>query len=234
VSDNNTAPDLLPVLSRGRHRNASKGACFMELASFLAGEKWSDHPRCTHPLLGTLARAVNDQTSDAARGRLAGLIPEVIGLTSDDLRVDASIALGCAQAALPVASIESQRVMAVSVLTAEGVLARLQGRSVGDFSERTRAALAAAPDAARWAQQFSREVGASFKGFRRYGAPSTVRCAVQAVAEACVPDIDGRLRSMLETAIRDSAAVIDRNVTVVQPGPEAWQGLATGGRRPTR
>jgi hypothetical protein len=227
-------PDFVPILSRGRHRRPSKGACFMELASFLAGEKWSDHPRCTHPLLGTLARAVNDQTSDAARGRLAGLIPEVIGLTSDDLRVDATIALGCAQAALPVASIESQRVMAVSVLTAEGVLARLEGRSVGDFSARTRLALAAAPDASRWAQQFSREVGASFKGFRRYGAPSTVRCAVQAVAEACVPDIDGRLRGMLETAIRDASAIIGREQAVVQPGPEVWQGLSAGGRRPVR
>jgi hypothetical protein len=227
-------PDFVPILSRGRHRRPSKGACFMELASFLAGEKWSDHPRCTHPLLGTLARAVNDQTSDPARGRLAGLIPEVIGLTSDDLRVDAAIALGAAQAALPVASIESQRVMAVSVLTAEGVLARLEGRSVGDFSARTRLALAAAPDASRWAQQFSREVGASFKGFRRYGAPSTVRCAVQAVAEACVPDIDGRLRGMLETAIRDTSAIIGRDQAVAQPGPEVWQGLATGGRRTAR
>ena len=44
-------PDLLPVLSRGKHRNPRKGACFMELASYLAGERWSDHPACTHPLL---------------------------------------------------------------------------------------------------------------------------------------------------------------------------------------
>lgn len=227
-------PDFVPILSRGRHRKPSKGACFMELASFLAGEKWSDHPRCTHALLGTLARAVNDQTSDAARGRLAGLIPEVIGLTGDDLRVDATIALVCAQAALPVASIESQRVMAVSLLTAEGVLARLEGRPAGDFSPRTREALAAAPDAARWAQQFSREIGASFKGFRRYGAPSTVRCAVQAVAEACVPDIDDRLHDMLETAIRDTSALVGHTVTAPPPGPEVWQGLAAGGRRSAR
>ncbi|MEJ7744096.1 MAG: hypothetical protein WKF73_17085 [Nocardioidaceae bacterium] len=42
-------PDVVPVLSRGKHRNPRKGACFMEFASFLAGERWSDHPRCTHP-----------------------------------------------------------------------------------------------------------------------------------------------------------------------------------------
>ena len=42
-------PDLLPVLSRGKHRTPRKGACFMELASFLAGERWSDHPELHAP-----------------------------------------------------------------------------------------------------------------------------------------------------------------------------------------
>ena len=53
-------PDMLPVLSRGKHRNPRKGACFMELASYLAGERWSDHPACTHPLLAAIARLVNE------------------------------------------------------------------------------------------------------------------------------------------------------------------------------
>ena len=64
-------PDLMPVLSRGKHRSARKGACFMELASFLAGERWSDHPQCTHPLLASVARMVNDATSDDARARVS-------------------------------------------------------------------------------------------------------------------------------------------------------------------
>src|SRR5438045_9530973 len=93
-------PASLPLLSRGKHRNPRKGACFMELASVLAGERWSDHPACTHPLLAALARHVNDHTSDAGRERLAGLIPSVIGLTSDDPRVDARIALRCPITAL--------------------------------------------------------------------------------------------------------------------------------------
>ena len=59
--------DILPMLGRGKHRNPKKGACFMELASFLAGEKWSDHPACTHPLIAMLARAVNDLTADHSR-----------------------------------------------------------------------------------------------------------------------------------------------------------------------
>ena len=71
-------PELVPVLSRGKHRNARRGACFMEMASFLAGERWSDHPSCTHPLLAGLARLVNDTVSDPWRPRLIPLIPSVI------------------------------------------------------------------------------------------------------------------------------------------------------------
>src|SRR5215211_5029994 len=42
-------PELMPQLSPGGHRSPRKGACFMELASYLAGERWSDPPGCTHP-----------------------------------------------------------------------------------------------------------------------------------------------------------------------------------------
>jgi len=59
-------PELVPVLSRGKHRNPRKGACFMEMASYLAGEPWSDHPACTHPLLAAMARGVNDLLDDDA------------------------------------------------------------------------------------------------------------------------------------------------------------------------
>ena len=64
----------------------------MELASYLAGERWSDDPACTHPLLAALARDVNDCTSHAGRAPLVPLIPSVIGLASEDLHIDARIA----------------------------------------------------------------------------------------------------------------------------------------------
>src|SRR5215211_5451438 len=87
-------PALLPTLSRGQHRSPRKGACFMEFASLLAGERWRDHPACIHPLLAAVARHVNDHTSDAGRQRLAELVPSVIGLTGEDLHMDAQIAPG--------------------------------------------------------------------------------------------------------------------------------------------
>ena len=99
-----TSPEIMPVLSRGKHRNPRRGACFMEYASFLAGERWSDHPGCTHPAVASLARLVNDWTSGAERGRLTTLIPSVIGLTGDDERVPLLVATQAATAALPIAS----------------------------------------------------------------------------------------------------------------------------------
>jgi hypothetical protein len=75
LSNDSQLPALLPTLFRGKHRTPRAGACFMEFASLLACERWSDHPACTHPLLATVARDVNDHTSDAGRSRLADLIP---------------------------------------------------------------------------------------------------------------------------------------------------------------
>ena len=201
-------PELVPVLSRGRHRNPRKGACFMEMVSFLAGERWSDHPACTHPLLASLARLVNDHTSDAARGRLIDLIPSTIGLVSDDPHVDAAIALRCATTALPVASAERQRALAVSVLAAERVLADLDGRPVQSRGESSREALAQVPHAAEWAERFYEQVKAAPHDFRRRGAPSIVRHAVVGIAEACVPDPDLMLHDLLAAAIEDCAARI--------------------------
>ncbi|WP_370019701.1 hypothetical protein [Planotetraspora sp. GP83] len=198
----------MPVLSRGKHRNSSKGACFMEFASYLAGERWSDHPSCTHPLLAGLARLVNDHTSDAARPRLAELIPSVIGLTGDDPRLDARIALRCATMALPVVAHERQLAMAVSILSAEHVLAELEGRPPGSLEDRSRRALEQVPDATRWAYAFRRGVRISAKGFRRYAAPNAVQLAVRGIAQACVADPDPLLRDLLAETIADCSALV--------------------------
>ncbi len=203
-------PALLPLLAAGKHRRPGKGACFMELASYLAGERWSDHPRCTHPLLASLARSVNDLTSDRGRSRLAQLIPSVIGMAGEDLRIDATVALRAACTALPVASAERQRVLAVAVLSADRRLADLDGRSPANLLASSRAALESAPEAERWARHFSREIGVSARGFRRHSAPNIVRCAALAVADACIGDPDGVLRDMLAGAIEDCNALLGR------------------------
>jgi hypothetical protein len=235
--DDLQVPDQLPVLSRGKHRSPRKGACFMEFASYLAGERWSDDPACTHPLLAAVARNVNDFTSDEARPRLAVLIPSVIGLTSDDLHVDARIALRCSQLALPVVAAERQRVMAVSILACERVLSELDGRPADSLGEGSRAALEQAPRAAEWARKFTREVGSSTSGFRKHAAPSIVSYAVEGIARAAIPEPDAMLRELLVEAIGECAAAVRGDTTRPIPvDSERWDagcrtfGSTTGGK----
>ena len=216
-------PDLVPTLTRGKHRNPRKGACFMELASYLAGERWTDHPRCTHPLLGDLARLVNDHTSDAGRGHLVELVPAVVGLTSDDPHVDVQIMLRAATAALPVVAAERQRTMAVAVLAGERALNELDGRPQGSLDKRSREVLAQVPDATRWARDFAGSLGpTTLRSIQRHGAPNTVRHAVIGIAHACVSDPDARLRDLLRGAIDDCAQWAALSP---QPTPTgAWSG----------
>ena len=215
-------PELVPVLSRGKHRSPRRGACFMELASYLAGERWSDHPACTHPLLAALARHVNDCTTDANRPQLAGLIPAVIGLTSDDPRLDIQLTLRAAAEALPIAAADRQRVMAVAVLTCQRLLAELAGRPLsGPLLERGERALDHAPYAAAWARRYTGGNAIPVRAFRRHAAPSAVRYAVDGIARACVPDPDARLHALLAAAIDDTRDLLRPEPTPA-PDPQAW------------
>ena len=203
------SPALLPLLSRGKHRNPRKGACFMELASVLAGQRWSDHPSCTHPLLAAVARHVNDCMTDAGRQRLAVMIPSVIGLTSHDPRADARIALRCATIALPVVSADRQCALAVGILTANRVLSELDGRSPGTIEEHSARALDEVPLARQWAEGFASTLTTTLESFRRRSAPSIAACAVVGISEACIPDPDSLLHDVLAGAIDDLRALTE-------------------------
>jgi hypothetical protein len=188
----------------------------MELASYLAGERWSAHPACTHPLLAALARDVNDHVPDPARARLAELVPSVIGLTGDDLHLDARIALTCARTALPVVAAGRQQIMAVSVLACERVLAGLDGRPPDWLEERSRAALEQVPHAAQWARSFTarlfaRDAAISAEDLRQRSAPFTVHAAVEGIALAYIPRPDQTLRDLLAGAISECAGWLGRD-----------------------
>jgi hypothetical protein len=203
-------PELVPILSRGRHRSPRQGACFMELASYLAGERWSAHPACTRPLLAALARDINDHTGDIGLAQIVELVPSVIGLTGDDLHLDVRIALLSARMALPVAAASRQQVMAVSVLGCERMLATLDGRPADSLEEPSQAVLAEVPHAAQWARDFTarsstRAIPISPQAFRQHSAPFIVHAAVEAIARACIPQPDQVLRGLLISAIAECA-----------------------------
>jgi len=208
-------PQLVPTLSAGHHRSPRKGACFMEFASFLAGERWSDHPSCTDPTLATLARAVNDTVRDSRRGELVGDIPRVIGLRGDELRLGLVVALRAATVALPVASMERQRALAVGIIATTDALAELginRPRAQAD-AER---ALADVADAATWARAHLADWRARPGDLARHGCGAIVRTAAIGIAQACIDDPDTLLVRMLSAAIEDAEAFLGRTT----PRPE--------------
>jgi hypothetical protein len=180
----------------------------MEYASFLAGERWSDHPRCTHPLLAGVARDINDHTSDAGRSRLVPLIPSVIGLDGDDPRVDVGIAARCAVVALPVVAEPRQRALAAGLLSTRRILISLDEQSSSIFDARSLfddvdRALSGVPHAMRWAEDFISRVQIEPKTFERRSARSMVHVSVTGISEACVPDPDSILHDLLNAVIQD-------------------------------
>jgi hypothetical protein len=213
------APESMPVLSRGKHRNQRRGACFMEMASFLAGERWSDHPTCTHPLLADLARLINDVLPDQWRPQLVPMIPSVIGLTSDDLHVDAAIALRSAWVALPIAAEPRQRVLATAILGCENLLADLDGRDPYSLSVTSRQVLDDVPRAGAWARTFASGQHLSRRNFRQRTAPQILRIAVQSVAQACAHDVEQRLVDLLAATIADCEAMLTTPAASQHPAP---------------
>jgi hypothetical protein len=201
MTNRTRTPDFMPTLSPGRHRSPRKGACFMEMASYLAGEKWSDHPQCTHPLVAAMAREINDRIGDRSRQDLVPLIPSVVGLVSDDVRVDAWIAREAALTALPIVSMSSQRAVAVGVLRSEAVLNALDGRPADELSPRARQTLAKVPEAERWAREFIGVTSSRRDAFVKRGAPAVVHHAVAGISRACVPDPEKRLVDLLDRTI---------------------------------
>jgi len=223
MHDTSTHPEVMPILSPGRHHSPKRGACFMEFASYLAGERWSDHPACTHGTLAHLARLVNDRTSDAGRARLTPLIPSVIGLTTDDPLLDVLLAVRAASAAVPIAAEERQRSQAVGLLVALDVLEHHDGELVAELRELAESALRVAPDADAWARKFIAEVGKARRpGMSPKQCRDIVTGAVDGVARACVADPDDRLVALLTAAVSDTARFVgapvpDADITVAVP-----------------
>ncbi|ADB32935.1 hypothetical protein Kfla_3882 [Kribbella flavida DSM 17836] len=211
----------VPVLSAGSHRDARDGACFMEYASYLAGEPWSDHPRCTHPLLAHLAREVNDRTSSAGRAALAPLIPTVIGITSDDPVVHPRLVARVVRTVLPVAARPDQVVLAVALIRAEQLIAELNGHQDGK-SAASREVLAENALATKWAETFLKARPLPGLGtYLRRSAPSSISAAAYAAANAPHTDPDGLLRRLLTEGIAAATTTGSPNAPAPAPSEEA-------------
>jgi hypothetical protein len=204
----------------------------MEFASYLAGERWSDHPACTHAGLSQLARAVNDLTSNEARSRLAPLIPSVIGLNSDDPRLELVLAVHAVAVALPDASLDRQHALAVGGLVCVAALEGSGGSGLPELVEQPFArALESTPEAAGWARRF---IDRTASRWRREEVSTRQTHAVLAMAadgvrSACADFPDDRLHALLASAID----ITERFVAAESAAESAAQTSAQGAARQT-
>lgn len=75
-------------LKKGSHKSIKDGGCIMELVGYMAGEGWSDHPKCACPILTEYAIRLNDNFTDEHRQKLRDFIPLLINsVGSDELRI---------------------------------------------------------------------------------------------------------------------------------------------------
>jgi len=205
LSSPHVIPDGMPQLSRGKHRSSKTGACFMEFASYLAGEPWSDSPQCTDPLLAHVARAVNDLLPDDRRGEIVRDIPRVVGLRGDHRILAPVIALRAAAAALPVASAARQNALAVSLIS---LPALIPAHIAPAAREAARAALDAVPLAEQWALARVPKMRLRERDLLRTGCAAAVQLAITGIAAAVIDDPDSRLIGLLRDGITDVEDVV--------------------------
>ncbi|HUA45041.1 MAG TPA: hypothetical protein VMA77_07430 [Solirubrobacteraceae bacterium] len=79
-------------LSRGRHSSPEHGACVMELASMLAGESFTDHPRSVSRPIASFLRGYNDLVDDRRREDLYRFASQAVGTVATSAVEDARVA----------------------------------------------------------------------------------------------------------------------------------------------
>jgi hypothetical protein len=70
-------------LTPGRHGSPREGACVVELASIVAGERFSDRPLCVCPVIAGFLRGWNDRSPYADRQRLRPYAARIVGTRAD-------------------------------------------------------------------------------------------------------------------------------------------------------
>lgn len=67
------------TIRRGKHASPDRGACVVELASMLAGERFSDHPPTVCPVIAGFLRGYNDLMPEQDLPQLYPIAARVVG-----------------------------------------------------------------------------------------------------------------------------------------------------------
>jgi hypothetical protein len=219
-------PEYVPVLSAGRHRSPRSGGCFMEIASFLAGARWSDHPKCADPSLSELARCVNDVMPDDHRSQLAVMIPSVIGTgqrrsTRERALLGAVVVRSCTLRALPLVD-EKSVPIACALIGAERVL--------GERTAAAEAVLTTQPAAAATAESWAREYAGTWGRAGTYVAlavPLSIKLTVKSVSDELGRDAWPLLTDMLRDTISEVRVRCGLEQTEQVSPDQRWDDVGT-------
>jgi hypothetical protein len=175
----------------------------MEYTSIIAGERFSDHPRCTDPALAAVARAVNDYSSDAARQRLAILASELSVARRTDPSVGYLVARRCLLTALPYSHQPRRRVLAVGLLGLDRASRDMSKGWRPDFVDvDTELGLIAYDGELAEASAFLAAERVTPRDYVRRGLPLAIETAVATIAQEAT-DADDVLHALLEDCLRD-------------------------------
>jgi hypothetical protein len=173
----------------------------MEYTSIIAGERFSDHPRCTDPALAAVARAVNDYSSDGARQRLAVLASELSVARRTDPTVDYLVARRCLLTALPYSMQPRRRVLSVGLLGLDRASRDLSRGWRPDMVDvDTELGLMAYDGELAAASAYLEELGVTPREYVRRGLPMAIETAVATIAQEA-SDADDVLHALLEDCL---------------------------------
>jgi hypothetical protein len=193
----------MPVLTRGKHRKPRHGACLMEYVSVLAGEAFTDAPRCTDPTLAAIARAVNDYSGDEQRQRLAILASDLTTAGPLELTQRHDLARRCLLTAIPYSVGDRRRVLVVGLLGLERAAAGgTSGFSRDVVSLDSEFALLGCDTAVREAIGRLEALPVALDQHRDRGIAAAIELAVATIAEEA-SDADDVLYELLVACLDD-------------------------------
>jgi hypothetical protein len=198
-----TLPDGMPVLSAGKHRRPTQGACLMEYVSVLAGRRFSAKPPCTDRTLAAIARAVNDYSSDAGRQRLSQFAGALAGAGRLDIADQQDLARRVLLTAMPHSTGTRRRTLLVALFGLE----RAASGSTHDVDtvamslDTELALLGGAGDIER-ARRMCVELPVAVRQYHRSGMAIAVEFAIAMIADEA-PDPDAVLFALLGACLDD-------------------------------
>jgi hypothetical protein len=82
-------PDLKLIAGHGKapRGKVAPAGCVVDIAAWVAGEAWSDHPACVSPAIGAFCRSWNDALNDTDRQMLLPYAERIVG-TADGPEVE--------------------------------------------------------------------------------------------------------------------------------------------------